>query len=148
MNVHLNSRNVIPKRATLTLDLYAADAIALNATNKALRATSTQASERGSIAIDVEQPVYFPLERIAGNRIVGVRQRAERLNLSSTDMTGGVVYHAAYPARAAPFASIFMRCKDGIGRNEIQGALTDHRKPKATTSTSHPNIGRQTTRDP
>ncbi|MBC8845406.1 Zn-dependent hydrolase, partial [Escherichia coli] len=55
-----NSRNVIPGRVTLTVDLRAADDATLAAMDAELRAACTEAGAQAGMRIDVEPVVYFP----------------------------------------------------------------------------------------
>jgi N-carbamoyl-L-amino-acid hydrolase len=41
-------------------------------------------------------------------------------------MISGAGHDAAYVARVAPAAMIFVPCKDGISHNEIEDARPDH----------------------
>ncbi len=126
LNVHPNSRNVIPGRVTLTVDLRAADDTTLTAMDNALRAACAQADARTGIAIDVEQVVYFPPQPFAAELVAAVKQGAERLGLTSMDVISGAGHDAVYLARVAPAAMIFVPCKDGISHNEIEDARADH----------------------
>ncbi|MFM0649331.1 Zn-dependent hydrolase [Paraburkholderia bryophila] len=126
LDVHPNSRNVIPGRVTLTVDLRAADDTTLTAMDDALRAACAQADAKTGIAIDVEQVVYFPPQPFAAELVVAVKQGAERLGFSSMDVISGAGHDAVYLARVAPAAMIFVPCKDGISHNEIEDARADH----------------------
>lgn len=126
LDVHPNSRNVIPGRVTLTVDLRAADDTTLTAMDRALRAACALADAKTGIAIDVEQVVYFPPQPFAEELVDAVKQGAERLGFSSMDVISGAGHDAVYLARVAPAAMIFVPCKDGISHNEIEDARADH----------------------
>jgi N-carbamoyl-L-amino-acid hydrolase len=122
VDVHPNSRNVIPGRVTLTVDLRAADDAALTAMDAALRATCAAAA----LPVDVEQVVYFAPQPFAAPLVAAVRDSAEALGLSSMDVISGAGHDAVYLARVVPAAMIFVPCKDGISHNEIEDARADH----------------------
>ncbi|MFM0007548.1 Zn-dependent hydrolase [Paraburkholderia dipogonis] len=126
LDVHPNSRNVIPGRVTLTVDLRAADDASLTAMDSALRAACSVAGGKSGITVDVEQVVYFPPQPFAADLVGAVKQGADTLGFSSMDVISGAGHDAVYLARVAPAAMIFVPCKDGISHNEIEDARADH----------------------
>ncbi|MFM0083392.1 Zn-dependent hydrolase [Paraburkholderia sediminicola] len=126
LDVYPNSRNVIPGRVTLTVDLRAADDASLTEMDAALRAACSTAGEKASITVDVEQVVYFPPQPFAADLVAAVQQGADTLGFSSMDVISGAGHDAVYLARVAPAAMIFVPCKDGISHNEIEDARADH----------------------
>ncbi|WP_454828814.1 Zn-dependent hydrolase [Paraburkholderia xenovorans] len=126
LDVHPNSRNVIPGRVTLTVDLRAADDATLTVMDSALRAACSLAGEKAGITVDVEQVVYFPPQPFAAELVGAVKQGADTLGFASMDVISGAGHDAVYLARVAPAAMIFVPCKDGISHNEIEDARADH----------------------
>ncbi len=126
LDVHPNSRNVIPGRVKFTVDLRAADDASLSSMDAALRAACASAADNARVAIDVEQVVYFAPQPFEPGLIAAVRDSADTLGLSSMDVISGAGHDAVYVARVAPAAMIFVPCKDGISHNEIEDARPDH----------------------
>ncbi|WP_186204146.1 Zn-dependent hydrolase [Burkholderia gladioli] len=126
VDVHPNSRNVIPGRVTLTVDLRAPDDATLSAMDAALREACAQAGTEAAMTIDVEQVVYFPPQPFDAKLVGAVREGAARLGLSAMDIVSGAGHDAVYLARVAPAAMIFVPCKDGISHNEIEDASPEH----------------------
>ena len=126
LDVHPNSRNVIPGRVTLTVDLRAADDASLTEMDAALRTACATAGEKTGITVDVEQVVYFPPQPFAADLVAAVQQGADTLGFSSMNVISGAGHDAVYLARVAPAAMIFVPCKDGISHNEIEDARADH----------------------
>ncbi|VVE86757.1 Zn-dependent hydrolase [Pandoraea bronchicola] len=120
-----NSRNVIPGRVKLSVDLRAADDATLDALNAKLRAECTALSTKG-IDVAIEQVVYFPPQPFAPELVEAIRDGAKALGLSSMDAISGAGHDAVYLARVAPTAMIFVPCKDGISHNEIEDADPAH----------------------
>ena len=120
-----NSRNVIPGRVKLSVDLRAADDATLDALNDKLRAACAALGTNG-IDIAIEQVVYFPPQPFAPELVDAIRQGAQALGLSSMDAISGAGHDAVYLARVAPTAMIFVPCKDGISHNEIEDADPAH----------------------
>ncbi|UOB60419.1 Zn-dependent hydrolase [Burkholderia pyrrocinia] len=126
VDVYPNSRNVIPGRVTLTVDLRAADDATLAAMDAALRATCADLGASAGMRIDVEQVVYFPPQPFDATLVEQVRAGASALGLSSMNVISGAGHDAVYLARVAPTAMIFVPCKDGISHNEIEDADPAH----------------------
>jgi N-carbamoyl-L-amino-acid hydrolase len=126
LDVHPNSRNVIPGRVTLTVDLRAADDAALLAMDAQLRAACSAAAQQAGVSVDVEQVVYFPPQPFDPALVEAVRAGAQTLGLSAMDVVSGAGHDAVYLARVAPTAMIFVPCKDGISHNEIEDARPEH----------------------
>lgn len=126
VDVHPNSRNVIPGRVKLTVDLRAADDATLTAMDGALRQACNSAGEQAGIDVTIEPVVYFPPQPFAANLVAAVKEGADMLGFSSMDVISGAGHDAVYLARVAPAAMIFVPCKDGISHNEIEDARADH----------------------
>jgi len=126
IDVHPNSRNVIPGRVTLTVDLRAADDASLSSMDAALRAACAQAAKGAGMRIDVEQVVYFPPQPFDRKLVETVRAGAVALGLPSMNVISGAGHDAVYVARVAPAAMVFVPCKDGISHNEIEDARPEH----------------------
>ncbi len=126
MDVFPNSRNVIPGRVSLSVDLRAADDATLSAMDVALRAAVDAAARRGGVSAHVEQVVYFAPQPFAQALVQAVRDGARDLSLSAMEVVSGAGHDAVYMARVAPAAMIFVPCKDGISHNEIEDARPDH----------------------
>ncbi|MCW3152215.1 Zn-dependent hydrolase [Achromobacter spanius] len=126
MDVFPNSRNVIPGRVRLTVDLRAADDATLSAMDAALRAAVDAAADSRGVTGQIEQVVYFAPQPFAPALVQSVREGARDLGLSAMNVVSGAGHDAVYVARVAPAAMIFVPCKDGISHNEIEDARPDH----------------------
>ncbi len=126
VDVHPNSRNVIPGRVTLTADLRAPDDRTLAAMDAALRESCANVAAQAGLRIDVEQVVYFAPQPFERRLVESVREGADALGLRSMDIVSGAGHDAVYLARVAPTAMIFVPCKDGISHNEIEDARPEH----------------------
>ncbi|MGY8525376.1 Zn-dependent hydrolase [Paracidovorax citrulli] len=126
LTVHPDSRNVIPGKVTMTVDMRAPDDAMLTAMDKALRQTGAAIAERSGVGIEVKQVVYFPPQPFEPRLVNAVRDGASALGLSAMDVVSGAGHDAVYLARVAPTAMIFVPCKDGISHNEIEDARPEH----------------------
>jgi beta-ureidopropionase / N-carbamoyl-L-amino-acid hydrolase len=122
IDVHPDSRNVIPGRVKLTVDLRAPDDTTLSAMDRAWR----EACASASLPVKVDEVVYFAPQPFDASLVRSVKEGADALGLSSMDVVSGAGHDAVYLARVAPAAMIFVPCKDGISHNEIEDARADH----------------------
>lgn len=126
MELFPDSRNVIPGRASLSVDLRAPDDAQLLDMDAALRAACARIATERSLQITVEQVVYFPPQPFTPQLVQAVRANADDLGYSSMDVVSGAGHDAVYLARVAPAAMIFVPCDDGISHNEIENAAAEH----------------------
>jgi len=121
-----NSRNVIPGRVKLSVDLRAADDVVLSAMDAALRQAVQRIAAAGKVEATVEQVVYFPPQPFTPALVSGIREAAEAQGLPWMNVISGAGHDAVYLARVCPTAMIFVPCLDGISHNEIEDAQPDH----------------------
>ncbi|MDH6595294.1 N-carbamoyl-L-amino-acid hydrolase [Variovorax sp. TBS-050B] len=121
-----NSRNVIPGRVKLSVDLRAADDVVLSAMDAALRQAVQRIAATGKVEATVEQVVYFPPQPFTPALVSGIREAAEAQGLPWMNVISGAGHDAVYLARVCPTAMIFVPCRDGISHNEIEDAEPAH----------------------
>ena len=121
-----NSRNVIPGRVALTVDLRAADDATLDSMAAAFARVCEELAEPGRFQVESKEVVYFPPQPFEPRLVQAIRDGARTLGLDSLDVISGAGHDAVYMARVAPTAMIFVPCKDGISHNEIEDAQPEH----------------------
>ena len=126
MRVEPNSRNVVPGRVTMTVDLRHPDDAALAAMDRDLRAATREIAEQHRVECELKQVDEFPSSSFDAACIRTVRDAATALGLSHRDMPSGAGHDAIYVARVAPTAMIFVPCKGGISHNESEDARPEH----------------------
>jgi N-carbamoyl-L-amino-acid hydrolase len=126
VQIHPNSRNVIPGRVKFSIDLRNVDSASLDAMDADIRAFILQtASDRG-LQIDLEQVSYFPPCPFERGCVDAVAAAARTLGYSAMEAVSGAGHDAVYMARLAPAGMVFVPCKDGISHNEIEDAKPEH----------------------
>ncbi len=120
MRVSPNSPNVVPGVAFLTVDLRHPEAVALDAMERELETTLRTACDPlglsvASAKIWDQPPVAFDSQCVAA-----VRAAAEACGFKVRDMVSGAGHDAAYVARVAPTAMIFVPCRGGVSHNEAE----------------------------
>ena len=123
MSFEPNAINVIPFRATFTVDLRDPDEGNLQAEEAALAAYLNQVAADEEVSISVErlarsEPVTFDLGIVAL-----VEEAARQRGLTSKRMTSGAGHDAQMMARIAPSAMIFVPSLGGISHNPREHTL-------------------------
>ncbi len=126
MAVFPNSRNVIPGRVSMSVDLRAGDDKVLLDMDADLRRTITRISQARGLEMTVQEVVYFPPQPFTPELVEGIRSGADALGFRAMDVVSGAGHDAVYLARLAPTAMIFVPCADGISHNEIEDAKPEH----------------------
>ncbi len=125
MQVYPNSRNVIPGRVFLTVDLRHPDDEVLAEMDWSLRHTAEAVAKRGKLELKLEQIWQFDATPFDPDCIAAVRAGAERYGHTHRDIVSGAGHDAVYMAGIAPTGMIFVPCEDGISHNEIENATPE-----------------------
>jgi beta-ureidopropionase / N-carbamoyl-L-amino-acid hydrolase len=120
MQVKPNSPNVVPGEVFLTIDMRHTEMLVLAAMEEELGAALGAVG--GPLGLSVQStkiwdqpPVVFDAQCVAS-----VRTAAETSGFSVRDMVSGAGHDAAYVARVAPTAMVFVPCRGGVSHNEAE----------------------------
>lgn len=120
VQVHPNSRNVIPGRVFVTVDFRHPDGAQLDSMDAALRKGLEEIAAGAGLRYQVEMVANFPPQPFEASCIQAVRNAIARLGYTSRDITSGAGHDAVYLARVCPTSMIFTPCVDGISHNEAE----------------------------
>jgi len=126
VQVHPNSRNVIPGRVKFSIDLRNASDALVEAMDADIRACAARHSEESGLPIQIELVSHYPAQPFHADCVQAVARAAEKLGYSNMPAVSGAGHDAVYMARLAPAGMIFIPCKDGISHNEIEDAKPEH----------------------
>ena len=126
VQVKPNSRNVVPGRVALSVDLRHPDDRALATMDAQLKDAAASIARDLRLECDLRQVDQFPSSRFDAKCIALVRDAATALDLPWREMPSGAGHDAIYVARVAPTSMIFVPCKDGISHNETEDARPEH----------------------
>ena len=126
MQVSPNSRNVIPGRVTMTVDMRHPDDDALAAMDSELRAACAAIAHELRLECELRQVDQFEASRFDAACVDAVRTATQDLGYPHREMVSGAGHDAIYLGRVAPTSMIFVPCKDGISHNEIEDARPEH----------------------
>jgi N-carbamoyl-L-amino-acid hydrolase len=126
VQVHPNSRNVIPGRVKFSIDLRNSSDALVEAMDGDIRRAAADLSEKSGLPIQIELVSHYPAAPFSAPCVEGVGRAAAALGYSNMPVVSGAGHDAVYMARLAPAGMIFIPCKDGISHNEIEDAKPDH----------------------
>ena len=120
LEVKPNSPNVVPGEVHFTVDFRHPEAAVLDSMERMLFAAvaevcGTLRLEGTATKIWDQPPVAFDPQCIGA-----VREAAAQSGFSAREIVSGAGHDAAYVARVAPTAMIFVPCRDGISHNEAE----------------------------
>jgi N-carbamoyl-L-amino-acid hydrolase len=120
LDVMPHSRNVIPGRCFLTIDLRHPAPETLELMEQRLsQAVGTIAKTTG-LEIRLEEFWRFPSTPFAPQLVEEVRSSARRRGYSHRDIVAGAGHDAVYVAGVVPTAMIFIPCEGGLSHNEAE----------------------------
>jgi len=117
MSFEPNAINVIPSRATFTVDLRDPDEQRLQAEEAALAAYLKELEAAEEVTISVERLARFEPGTFDRTIVELVEDAARKRGLASKRMTSGAGHDAQMIARLAPSAMIFVPSTGGISHN-------------------------------
>jgi N-carbamoyl-L-amino-acid hydrolase len=126
IEAHPNSRNVVPSRVFLTVDLRHTEEAVLERMEVRLEALVAEVAGRGGLTSRLERIWSSPPVGFDPHCIEAVRRAARASGHPYREIVSGAGHDAVYLARAIPTAMIFIPCKNGISHNEIESADPEH----------------------
>ena len=126
VQVHPNSRNVIPGQVTFSIDLRNVNVELHDRMDRDLRAFAEKLQGESGLRIELKEVSYNRPVQFHDACVSSVRRATEKLGYSNMACTSGPGHDAVFMARVAPTGMIFIPCKDGISHNEIEHAEPEH----------------------
>jgi N-carbamoyl-L-amino-acid hydrolase len=120
IEVFPNSRNVVPGGVLFSVDLRHPESVVLDAMEQSLGQALRDICEPLGLEATLNKVWDNPPVHFDAGCIAAVRRAAAASGFSTRDMVSGAAHDAAYIARIAPTAMIFVPCRDGISHNEAE----------------------------
>ncbi len=126
VQVHPNSRNVIPGRVKFSIDLRNSTDALVDTMADEVKAFAARAAVESGLDVKIEMVSSYPAQAFHDECKGAVARAAQKLGYSNMPAVSGAGHDAVYMARLAPSGMIFIPCKDGISHNEIESATPEH----------------------
>jgi beta-ureidopropionase / N-carbamoyl-L-amino-acid hydrolase len=120
-----NSRNVIPGEVFFTIDMRHPDDDVLEQMEQELQTLLPRVTGPLKLTYEEQRIWSAPPVRFAPEVVQCVRQAAKKAGYTTRDMVSGAAHDAAYIARVAPTAMIFVPCLYGISHNEAESTTLE-----------------------
>jgi len=124
-DVFPSSRNVIPGQVKMTADLRHLEASTLESMAAQLIEKTTELQTLYDVQITVTATADFPPIQFNNDCVNAVRDSAQSLNLSHSDIVSGAGHDAIFLADVAAAGMIFIPCENGISHNELERATKE-----------------------
>jgi len=120
LEVKPGAPNVIPGEVFFMIDMRAPDPAVLDRMEAEVAQAAKAAEAELGITVAIKNIWTQPPQPFDDACIAAVREAARISGYSTREMISGAGHDAAYVARVAPSAMIFVPCKDGISHNEAE----------------------------
>jgi beta-ureidopropionase / N-carbamoyl-L-amino-acid hydrolase len=116
------SRNTVPEKVIVTIDVRHPDELVLNDIDKSLR--SIVSEECAALKLDgqVNDEWISPSVKFDDSCIASVQNAVDLLGYSNMQMVSGAGHDSVYVSRVAPTSMIFVPCEKGLSHNEEENA--------------------------
>jgi N-carbamoyl-L-amino-acid hydrolase len=118
IEVQPNSRNVVPGHVFFTVDFRHPDDAVLDVMERKLLAAIDEMAGKGSLGVESKKVWESPAARFDADCLASVKKSAQAAGYPAREMISGAGHDAAYIARVAPTAMIFVPCAGGLSHNE------------------------------
>ncbi|AMX01679.1 Zn-dependent hydrolase [Microbulbifer thermotolerans] len=120
------SRNTVPEKVVLALDLRHPKPDGLEHLHRTLYRLAEQVEEAAGVTIDVREEWHSPPVQFDESCVAAVSAAVERLGYSHRKMVSGAGHDSVYVSRVAPVSMIFVPCAGGLSHNEAEFAEPAH----------------------
>jgi N-carbamoyl-L-amino-acid hydrolase len=125
LDVFPHSRNVIPGRTFLTVDLRHPDNATLDGFDARFRREAEAICRDMGLDIEISEFWHFPSTPFDPVLVSRVRDAAERHGLAHRNIVSGAGHDAVYVAKVCPTAMVFIPCENGISHNEAENITSN-----------------------
>jgi len=120
IDVHPNSRNVIPGKVVFTIDFRSPDLAVIQDMEERLKTGAKKICDDMGLEVEFEKVGGFDPVEFDQGCVDAVRSAAERLGYSHRNIISGAGHDACWINKVAPTAMIMCPCVDGLSHNEAE----------------------------
>lgn len=125
IDVHPNSRNVIPGKVVFTVDFRSPNLSVIEDMEQRLRVESQKIADDMGLDIEFEKVGGFDPVEFDETCVTAVRNAAQRLGYSHMDLISGAGHDACWINQVTPTAMVMCPCVDGLSHNEAEEISQD-----------------------
>ncbi|MGV6805377.1 MAG: Zn-dependent hydrolase [Ruegeria sp.] len=125
IDVYPNSRNVIPGKVVFTVDFRSPELEVIEDMENRLRVAAEDIVDDMGLQVEFEKVGGFDPVKFDETCVAAVRDAAERLGYSHTNIISGAGHDACWINRVAPTAMVMCPCVDGLSHNEAEEISKD-----------------------
>ena len=122
INAIPGSRNTVPEKIILSVDLRHPDQKILDELDSIFHAIVKQECNQSGLTGNIENKWNSPAVKFDNKCIDNVQQAVNQLGYKNIQMVSGAGHDSVYVSRVAPTSMIFVPCKDGLSHNELENA--------------------------
>lgn len=125
IRVEPGSRNTVPERLTVTVDMRHPERAQVKHMEGIMREIVRNECGKYRLTGEVREELDSPAISFDDDCINAVRHAAESLGYSNMQMVSGAGHDSVYVSRVAPTSMIFIPCEGGLSHNEAENARKD-----------------------
>lgn len=125
IRVQPNSRNVIPGRVTLAVDLRHPEPSILDEAEAQLRTAAADIAAQRGVTTEVRPVLDMPPTAFDADTTELIRSTAAKLGYSTLEMSSGAGHDSMNVASRAPASMLFIPCVDGLSHTEAENIRED-----------------------
>jgi beta-ureidopropionase / N-carbamoyl-L-amino-acid hydrolase len=126
IEAHPNSRNVIPGEVFFTVDIRHPQDATLDVIEDEIGQKFARIAGEAGVTVAIERVWDSPSVHFDRDCVASVERAAGAQKYPARKIVSGAGHDAAYVARVAPTAMIFVPCENGISHNELERAEPEH----------------------
>ena len=120
IDVHPNSRNIIPGRCVFTVDIRPPSKDTLDTMRERIEDGIDLIADALDIDVSVDEVGHFDPVTFDETCVTAIRDAAEALGYSHRNIVSGAGHDACWINRVAPTAMVMCPCVDGLSHNEAE----------------------------
>jgi N-carbamoyl-L-amino-acid hydrolase len=128
IDIHPNSRNVIPGTAVFTVDFRSPDLAVIQDMDAKMKAAAQEICDAMGLEVAFEKAGGFDPVTFDDGCVSAIRDAADRLGYSHRNIISGAGHDACWINRVAPTAMVMCPCVGGLSHNEAEEISQDWAK--------------------
>lgn len=125
IDVYPNSRNVIPGKVVFTVDFRSPELDVIADMERRLQEGARKICDEMGLEVEFEKVGGFDPVKFDENCVSAIRNAAERLGYTHTNIISGAGHDACWINRLYPTAMVMCPCVDGLSHNEAEEISLD-----------------------